>query len=96
MKQINYKDYISNRAILKKQVDHSFNFSGFAMFKSLDHAKKICVNPNLFIISLKIEQWSETDFYPLLMDGEFENCFGYFVAYGINQNESALFEDCPF
>jgi len=96
MKQIKYKDYISTRAILKKHADYSFNFGGFAMFKSLEHAKQICVNPNLFIIRLKIEQWSDTDCYPLLMDGEFENRFGYFVAYGTNQNESALFEDCPF
>ena len=95
MTEVTYENFLKNRTLLSKHVDHSFNFGGFALFKNLEEAKKQCKNPNLFIVSLVITQWSETDCYPQLYDGEKENAFGYYVAYGKNNNEYCLFKDCP-
>ena len=67
----------------------------FTVFKKVEDAKRQCVNENLFVVSLTVDQHSETDLYPILHDGEVEKAFGYLVAYGKNNQECCIFEEFP-
>lgn len=95
-RQISYAKFLESRTLLNRPVRDSMLVGGFTMFKELEDAKKHCVNLKLFIVSFTLTQWSETDLYPQLHDGEIPKAFGYFVAYGENNNECCVFEDFPY
>lgn len=96
MAQISYQEYLNNRQFLNRPVANSTRLAGFTMFKDVEEARKHCVNDKLFIVSLTVEQWPETDMYPQLHDGEKDKAFGYFVAYGENVGDCCVFDEFPW